>query len=59
MVDQTPIGKSPRSNPVTYVKAFDPIRELLASTHQAQVRGYQGRDVLVQRPRWALRGVPG
>ena len=41
MVDQTPIGKSPRSNPVTYVKAFDPIRELLASTHQAQVRGYK------------------
>ncbi|HEX8298930.1 MAG TPA: excinuclease ABC subunit UvrA [Rubricoccaceae bacterium] len=41
MVDQTPIGKSPRSNPVTYVKAFDPIRELLAGTHQAQVRGYK------------------
>ncbi|MFN3596125.1 MAG: excinuclease ABC subunit UvrA [Rubricoccaceae bacterium] len=41
MVDQTPIGKSPRSNPVTYVKAFDAIRELLASTHQAQVRGYR------------------
>ena len=41
MVDQTPIGKSPRSNPVTYVKAFDPVRELLASTHQAQVRGYK------------------
>ncbi len=41
MVDQTPIGKSPRSNPVTVVKAFDPIRELLASTHHAQVRGYR------------------
>ena len=41
MVDQTPIGKSPRSNPVTYVKAFDPIRELLAATHQAKVRGYK------------------
>ena len=41
MVDQTPIGKSSRSNPVTYVKAFDPIRELLASTHQAKVRGYK------------------
>ncbi|HYE95715.1 MAG TPA: excinuclease ABC subunit A, partial [Rubricoccaceae bacterium] len=39
MVDQSPIGKSPRSNPVTYIKAFDAIRELLASTHQAQVRG--------------------
>jgi len=41
MVDQTPIGKSPRSNPVTYVKAFDAIRDLLASTHQAQVRGFR------------------
>ena len=41
MVDQTPIGKSPRSNPVTYVKAFDPIRDLLSKTHQAQIRGYR------------------
>ena len=41
MVDQSPIGKSPRSNPVTYVKAFDAIRELLARTHQAQIRGYR------------------
>ncbi|MEM1115775.1 MAG: excinuclease ABC subunit UvrA [Bacteroidota bacterium] len=41
MVDQTPIGKSPRSNPVTYIKAFDPIRELLAETHQAKIRGYR------------------
>lgn len=41
MVDQSPIGKSPRSNPVTYIKAFDAIRELLASTHQAKVRGYR------------------
>ncbi|MDT0630183.1 excinuclease ABC subunit UvrA [Rubrivirga litoralis] len=41
MIDQTPIGKSPRSNPVTYVKAFDAIRDLLASTHQAKIRGYR------------------
>ncbi|NNF58739.1 MAG: excinuclease ABC subunit UvrA [Rhodothermaceae bacterium] len=41
MVDQSPIGKSPRSNPVTYVKAFDAVRDLLASTHQAKVRGYK------------------
>jgi len=41
MVDQTPIGKSPRSNPVTYVKAFDPIRDLLSRTHQAKIRGYR------------------
>ena len=41
MVDQEPIGRTPRSNPVTYVKAFDPIRDLLAQTHQAKVRGYR------------------
>ena len=41
MIDQSPIGKSPRSNPVTYIKAFDAIRELLASTHQAKIRGYR------------------
>jgi excinuclease ABC subunit A len=41
IVDQTPIGKSPRSNPVSYIKAFELIRELFASTHQAKARGYK------------------
>ncbi len=39
LVDQTPIGRTPRSNPVTYLKAFDPMRELMAATKDAKARG--------------------
>jgi len=41
MVDQNPIGRSPRSNPATYTKAFDHIRELFSNTYQARLRGYK------------------
>ncbi len=40
MVDQSPIGKSARSNPVTHVGAFDPVRELFALQAEAKQRGY-------------------
>ena len=42
MVDQNPIGKSSRSNPVTYIKAYDVIRDLYASQPLAKSRGYKG-----------------
>jgi len=41
VIDQSPIGKTPRSNPSTYTKLFDEIRKLFAATREAKLRGYR------------------
>jgi excinuclease ABC subunit A len=41
VIDQSPIGKTPRSNPATYTKVFDEIRQAFAGTKEARVRGYK------------------
>ena len=43
-IDQSPIGRTPRSNPATYTGVFDDVRDVFAQTNEAKVRGYKKGD---------------
>lgn len=44
IIDQSPIGKTPRSNPATYTKVFDEIRKIFAEVKDSKIRGYKPGD---------------
>ena len=58
-IDQSPIGRTPRSNPATYIGLWDDIRALFASTQEAKARGYAPGRLLVQRERRRCEACKG
>jgi excinuclease ABC subunit A len=59
LVDQSPIGRSPRSNPITYIKAFDEIRELFAAQPLARQRKYSAATFSFNLPGGRCEGCEG
>ena len=59
LLDQQPIGKTPRSNPVIYVEAFGPIRKLFAQTSRARLAGYRAGDFSFNVPGGRCEGCEG
>jgi excinuclease ABC subunit A len=58
-IDQSPIGRTPRSNPATYTGAFTPLRDLFAATREAKLRGYGPGAFQFQRQGRTLRKLSG
>jgi excinuclease ABC subunit A len=59
LVDQSPLGRSPRSNPVTYMKAFDAIRDLFARTPEAKKAGFEASHFSFNMPGGRCEGCGG
>ncbi len=59
LVDQKPIGRSPRANPLTYLKAMDPIRKLLAGTEAATGKGHGSTVLFLQCSGRSVSDMPG